>query len=257
MSVKELVTPYFLDEFRPALADEMPVDAVMNSVAPTAGPIQTAIAPIHRDIADFTRDCRLQGLVPASLAGDCCASIPVLAGLQQAGLDPLLVWLDAHGDFNTWETSPSGFLGGMPLAMIAGRGEMSLMEEVGAKPLHEDRIYLSDARDLDPEEAKALKGSAIHILGDLDELLDRIPGGEQVYIHFDSDVISSDEVPAQSYPVAGGPSSAEVERFFGGVAEKSEIVGASMSAWNPSLDADGSSGRIVRACFGSLLRRIG
>lgn len=55
-------------------------------------------------------------------AGDCLAPIGVLAGLQRRGIDPILYWFDAHGDFNTWETIESKFLGGMPLAMITGRG---------------------------------------------------------------------------------------------------------------------------------------
>ena len=59
---------------------------------------------------------------PVVISGDCMVAIGVLAGLQARGIDPTLLWFDAHGDFHTWETTASGFLGGMPLAMVSGRG---------------------------------------------------------------------------------------------------------------------------------------
>lgn len=257
MPVSELVTPFFLNEARSALGDDLSPGARLSTIKPVSGPIETAIAPIHHAIADFVAEAADNGKVPVSLAGDCCASIPVLAGLQRAGLDPILVWLDAHGDFNTPQTSPSGFLGGMPLAMIAGRGPMTLMREVGARVLPEQKIFLSDARDLDPLEAEALRSSDVRHVPNLKGLLEQIPDGSDIYLHFDSDIISSDEVPAQSYPVPGGPRSKDVKHFFAGLVGKTRIIGMSMSGWMPDLDMDGSSGRIVRDCFGSLLRRIG
>jgi arginase len=70
-----------------------------------------------------------------SIAGDCVATMGVLAGLHDAGITPTLIWFDAHGDFNTWETTPSGFLGGMPLAMIVGRGEQTMPHGWAGDPL--------------------------------------------------------------------------------------------------------------------------
>jgi len=256
MPTKQMITPLFLNEPRVAIGDGWRGDLTANPVTAVTGPVQEAIAPVHDAIAQFVAECASQSDVAVSIAGDCCASIPVLAGLQRSGCHPVLVWLDAHGDFNTWETSPSGFLGGMPLAMIAGRGDMSLMEKVGAVALPESDIYLCDGRDLDPEEAEALKNSDVNVCADLDELLRRLPAGADVYVHFDSDIIDSGEVPAQSYPVANGPGAREVEAFFGGIVWKTNIVAASMSAWNPALDGDGRSGRIVRGCFQELLQRI-
>src|SRR3990172_8795656 len=92
------------------------------------------MAAIHASLAAFVAETARRGERPVSIAGDCCAAIPVLAGLKRAGLTPVLVWLDAHGDFNTPETTPSGFIGGMPLAMIAGRGDLRLIEAAGLTP---------------------------------------------------------------------------------------------------------------------------
>lgn len=257
MPIREMITPLFLNEPRTVIGDGWGRTLTPNPATTVTGSVQEAIAPVHDAIAQFVAESTSQSDVAVSIAGDCCASIPVLAGLQRSGRHPVLVWLDAHGDFNTWETSPSGFLGGMPLAMIAGRGDLGLMEKVGAVALPENDIYLCDARDLDPEEAQALNNSDVNVCADLEELLRRLPAGADVYVHFDSDIIDSGEVPAQSYPVANGPGASEVEAFFAGLADKTKIVAASISAWNPALDDDGRSGRIVRGCFQALLRRIG
>ena len=93
------------------------------------------MSQLHRPLADFIHKTIRQGDRPVSFAGDCCTTLGVVAGLQRADLNPTLIWLDAHGDFNTWETSPSGFLGGMPLAMMVGRGEQTMAETCRTIPL--------------------------------------------------------------------------------------------------------------------------
>ena len=69
------------------------------------------------------------------------------------------MWLVSHGDFNTWETTPSGFLGGMPLAMLTGRGDQRMLEAVGLDPLADNQVWLSDARDLDPGDPGRLSAA--------------------------------------------------------------------------------------------------
>jgi arginase family enzyme len=70
---------------------------------------------------------------PVVLSGDCVASLAVIAGLQQRGIRPGLVWFDAHGDFHTEATTSSGYLGGLPLAKAVGRGDLTL-EAGGRQP---------------------------------------------------------------------------------------------------------------------------
>ena len=65
------------------------------------------MATLHRPIRDFAQTAARDGNRIVSIAGDCCAAVPVMAGLQAAGGNPTFVWIDAHGDFNTPETSPS------------------------------------------------------------------------------------------------------------------------------------------------------
>ena len=97
------------------------------------------MARLYRPIADFVEETLRAGARPVSLAGDCCAAIPVLAGLRAAGVEPVLVWIDAHGDFNTPETSPSPFLGGMPPARMGGAGPHWVCAAVGRRPPAEQR----------------------------------------------------------------------------------------------------------------------
>ena len=253
MSTREHVTPWFVDEPRPALATLSRRGAQIGRARPGDGERAAAVAPVHREIAAFVEGCLARGERPVSIAGDCCAAIPVVAGLQRGGLRPLLVWLDAHGDFNTRETSPSGFLGGMPLAMLTGRGEQGMLERVGAVPLAEERVYLADARDLDPAEAAALAGSDVRRFETLDALLAALPAGAAAQVHFDCDVIDGGEVPAQAYPVAGGPSAAEVRGFFAALVAKVDVVAVSVCAWHPGRDADGTSERICLGCLDALI----
>jgi len=85
------------------------------------------------------------------ISGDCTTSLGILAGVQRAG-DVGIVWLETHADFHTEANTTSGFLGGMPLALAAGVGTLTLPAVLGLRPVPESRIVLVDARDTDPGE---------------------------------------------------------------------------------------------------------
>jgi len=177
----------------------------------------------------------------------------VLAGLQRAGLDPTFFWLDAHGDFNTWDTSPSGFLGGMPLAMLTGRGEQTLMQSLGLQPLADTKVILSDARDLDPGERESLQASAVNHVRHFDELLSwQLPEGP-LYLHLDVDVIDPQAAPAMDFPVSGGPTMELVGAFLERLARTGRLAALSISAWNPEKDTDAQTERAVLRLLGPFL----
>ena len=123
-----IVTPFYLDEPLPELEILAAPDWIINKPLLPDGEKQQRLSALHKPLADFTQQIVLNGKQPVSIAGDCCTTLGMLAGLQRAGRDPTLIWFDAHGDFNTWETTPSGFLGGMPLAMLVGRGEQTMLK---------------------------------------------------------------------------------------------------------------------------------
>ena len=199
---------------------------------------------IHEAIAIETADALSTGQHPTHIVGDCCCTIGIVAGLQRAKQDFTLLWLDSHGDFNNWETSTSGFLGGMPLAMMIGIGEQRLPKAVGLKKLDENKVWLSDGRDLDPGEVKLLKNSKVRWIKDPMDLLDAGWPEGPLYIHFDSDVLPSEQVPAMRYPVPGGRKAAEWQKLFGQLASTGQVIANSMTAWYPDLDQNGKTAEL-------------
>lgn len=236
-----IITPFFLDQSTPELESLAQPDWTINKPTLTDEDVQRRMSTIHQPIADFVANTITSGKRPISIAGDCCTTLGVLAGIQRTGRDPVLIWFDAHGDFNTWETTPSGFLGGMPLAMLTGRGEQTMVNAVGLHPWREGRVILTDGRDLDPEERQALAVSEVHFLTDIHSLLEHPLLAHPLYIHFDTDIINSEEAPAMSYLAEGGPSSTKLEDLFRVLARTGQIMAVSMTTWNPKLDRDGQS----------------
>jgi arginase len=261
MQNRVLLTPFFLDEYLPGLeamartswqVNHPPITNPTAGKEPSAAEIERRMSQIHEPLAEAVAKAVSDGTRPVSIAGDCCTSIGVLAGLQRAGVNPLLVWFDAHGDFNTWQTTPSGFLGGMPLAMLTGRGELTLGEAVGLKVLEDKRVWLVGARDLDPGEIENLAESQVLQIPKVKALarqkLPRLP----IWVHFDTDVLRLKDAPAMNYPAKGGPSLKAMREAFDFLAASGRVVAASMSTWNPDMDADGAS---RRTCL-ELLQRL-
>ena len=252
MKNRVILSPTFLDEAIPELESLAKPGWILNNPALSDGKKQGRISAIHKPLANFVSQVVSADLRPVSIAGDCCTAMGVLAGLQYAGINPWLIWFDAHGDFNTWETTPSGFLGGMPLAMIVGRGEQSMPEAVNLSALPESQVILTDARDLDPAERKLVKDSALVHLADVEALLDYpLPAGP-IYVHFDTDVVSLQESPAHNYPARGGPPSSVMQSVFSRLAQSEQVIAVSISSWNPKLD----SGRKSETVSMSLLQTL-
>jgi len=195
---------------------------------------------VHAPLAQAVHTSLTSGQRPVSIAGDCCAVLPVIGGLQRAGIAPRLLWLDAHGDFNTPETSPSGFIGGMPLAMLVGRGDQALMNHVRMSPIPEHDVVLFNARDLDPLERDALAASKVTHLKTLEALASEPLGDRPLHIHLDVDVINPLDCPTVTYPAGGGPRVAELEAALRRVVSAARPVSVSMTTWIVDQD-DGRS----------------
>lgn len=251
MADRWIVTPQYFEHPEPALAGFAPQGAAVNARPDMADRGAEEMAALHRPIAEAVAAALDAGQRALSLAGDCCAAVPVLAGCQRAGLSPAVVWIDAHGDFNTPETSPSQFLGGMPLAMMTGRGPQWMMAAVGATPVPDTAVTLVDGRDLDPLEAEAVAASDLaHVAV---EALHGLVLEAPVLLHIDMDVIDAAEAPAFNYPVPGGPRSADLAAALAAFAAGNRIACLSISAWSPSKDADGATGRACMAALAPVL----
>jgi arginase len=248
-----ILTPYFLDEPLHELENLSAPDWIINKPGLPNGEKQHRMSAIHKSLADFTRLAVENGNRPVSIAGDCCTAIGMLAGLQHAGLDTCLIWLDAHGDFNTWQTTPSGFLGGMPLAMLVGKGEQTMIDAMNIKPLGEDRVVLSDARDLDPGEKRLIDRANIRHLPDVKDFTGLNLPDAPLYVHLDTDIVNPAEAPAMNYPAEGGPSSRELQSVMDHLARSYKIAAVSMSTWNPALDSNGQSRNVCMGLLNTLI----
>src|SRR5262245_18568863 len=165
MADHSIIVPAFLDRPVPGIAKTARSgDPVIPPVFAEGKQIER-VAPVHRALDDEVERTVKAGERPVAIMGDCCMTIPILAGIRRAGIEPQLIWLDAHGDFNTWETTPSGFLGGMPLAMIVGLGEPAIARAVGLRTLPVERVWLVGARDLDPGERVNLRTAGVRRIG--------------------------------------------------------------------------------------------
>jgi arginase len=182
---------------------------------------------------------------PIIFAGDCCCLLGAMKGLE--ALHPVVLWYDAHGDFNTPETTPSGFLGGMPLAWLVGRGHMQYMEGVDLQPISEKDVIAIDVRDLDPGEYENLHGSDVTILSNVDDLLTFDLPDKPVYLHMDIDIIDPDEMPGLGYPAPGGPSVERVANTVTRVAQDAQVAGMLFSLFNGGAEgADRALAGVLR-----------
>ena len=246
MKNRFILTPFFLDEPLSGLEAISAQDWYINKVSLPNVSQQLRMAVLYEPLAQKVSEMIQEGHRPVSIAGDCCAAMGVAAGLQRADLTPLLIWFDAHGDFNTWETTPSGFLGGMPLAMLVGRGEQTIPQALGLTPVQEEGVYLADARDLDPGERNALLKSKVTRLGSVKDLINYpLPPGP-IHFHWDVDVLDPAVAPAVDYPAPHGPNDTQMEAVFRFLASLKRIVAVSVSAWNPTRDKDG---RTTKLCL--------
>ena len=171
---------------------------------------------------------------PVVYAGDCLSIMGVAGGLQRRGIEPTIVFFDAHGDFHTWETTPSDFLGGMPLAMLTGRGEQTIVDGVGMTPIEDDRVWLIDGRDLDPGEDQAVAESGVHHVA-VDQIAADPPQGD-IYLHIDVDVVDPADMPGVNYAAPGGPSAEAVVGAVEALHKTGRVVALSFSSWNPALE---------------------
>jgi len=108
--------PFFIGEPMPG-SDVPEPHVTLDPELPAARPTER-MAVLHNRLATLVAETSN----PDVYAGDCLSVMGVIGGLQRRGVSPTVLFLDAHGDIHTWDTTPSDFLGGMPLAMLTGRG---------------------------------------------------------------------------------------------------------------------------------------
>lgn len=208
--------------------------------------IQTSFE-LMRMLSSAVREARESGRFPIVLAGNCNTAVGTLAGLGTESIG--VAWFDAHADFNTPETTGSGFLDGTAVAIITGRCWTQLAVTVPQfQPLPDDRVCLIGTRDIDSLEGGLLAESGVDVIeprklrSDLVPILDSMKRRVQgMYVHLDLDVLDVEVASANKFAVPGGLTIDDVEYALSRIARNLQIAGVTLSAYDPAADTDGAA----------------
>ena len=196
-----------------------------------------AIFDVVAALAAKVRETVDEGRFPLVLGGNCSSALGAVTGLDR---DVGVVWFDAHGDFHTPDSTPTGFLEGMVLALLTGEGWNELRR--GLRTVPPERVVLVGARDFEPTEEERLARSPIRrtdagsLGAALDDLADHT---DAVYVHIDLDVLDPSEGVASAWAAEGGITAEELRVALDEVASRFEVVAATLSAYDPAVDAEG------------------
>ncbi len=226
----------------------------IDAESPFTTEIGTAFE-LNRLLSDEVRTAVGNGQFPTVLSGNCNSCLGTIAGINSDQLG--IVWFDAHGEFNTPETTHSGFLDGMPLAMAPGRCWKTILKTIpGFMPVKASNVILVGARDLDPEEGRQLQQSGVNVIGsegmtsdkllktleaELRKLQDRATG---VYLHIDMDAFLIEGGAANHFGVSGGLTPEFVEASIALVKKYFNLQAGAVASFDPTFD---TSGRFLEA----------
>ena len=228
------------------------------------------IAETCRGLAEMTEQTLSEGFLPVVLGGDHSIAIGSCSGVsdffRKQSKKIGYLWLDAHGDMNTPESSPSGNVHGMPLAALIGYGAPELVELLGYKPKIEPRnVAIVGVRDLDPKERRLVKDSGVHALTmrDIDErgmrevmseaLRFAMDDTDGVAVSLDMDVIDPSDAPGVGTPVRGGLSYREAHLAMELVAEAGVATSLEVVEVNPILDRENETAKLAVELVASAL----
>lgn len=222
--------------------------------------INEANERLYRAVSDSVR----AGALPVVLGGDHCVaagSIPAVA----EHLGPVgVIWIDAHGDFNDENSSPSGNMHGMPFSAVCGCGPESMVAFSKARVSPRNAVQVG-ARDLDAEERRRLRGHGVTVfsISDIDKLgmaevmrraIAAAGGGTRgIHVSFDVDAITPEAAPGVGTPVHSGLTVREAFLAAEMLAESGKVVSLDMVEVNPMLDAFNKTGSLACELILSML----
>jgi len=205
------------------------------------------------------------GYLPLVLGGDHSVALGTLGGLAQARGPGGVLWLDAHGDLNRPETSPTGNVHGMPLAAAMGLAGPEFESDAYPLPaVDPERVALVGVRSLDPGEQELLAelDTRVFTMSDVDrfgveaamrEALDHVAGDGFVHVSLDMDVLDPDVAPGVGTPVRGGFSYREAHLAMELVAESGLVGSLEVVEVNPILDRENQTARLAVELVASAL----
>jgi len=219
------------------------------------------VKAVSRAIADTVQQVASAGYTPLIIGGEDSVMLGILEGFRRALGAPIgQVFMDAHGDFNTPETTPSGLIGGMENAILTGHGPDELVKLFRDEPqLLEENVTLYGTRDLDPQETLALEQSQVRVwraerirqagpaAAMAEVVADLRSRVRNVYLHIDLDILDESEMGAHVLPVANGLTRDEFLTSVRGLVGSGLLCGLAVMVFNNAKDPTGSEAkRVVR-----------
>lgn len=203
-----------------------------------------------------------QGHFPLVLGGDHSQAIGTISGIanhmRQRNKELGVIWVDAHTDMNTPDTSPSGNIHGMPLATVLGEGHPALVELNGVRPsLRPENVAIIGARDIDVTERSIVENTGVRVytMSEIDrrgaavcfaEAIERVSKNtDGIHLSFDLDGVDPREAPGVGTPVPGGLSLRESHLICEMLSETGKLVGMEMVELNPILDIANQTGKLA------------
>jgi arginase len=229
-----------------ALADVGSRPAVRRvSVPPFGADARAASIEVGRRLAAVVRDVAAEGKRPVVLAGSCHVALGVWAGVGAAGAG--VVWIDAHADFNTPQSSASGFWPGMTLAALVGDHANDIWPALGGAPVARRHVVLFGTRSLAPlAEARRLADGGMTLVAwrggrpedDVERAVEQLRGRvERVYVHVDLDALDPAIGPGVvDTPVPGGLSATQLDALLKRVCRRFTVVAATIATYTPVKD---------------------
>jgi arginase len=228
------------------------------------------IVPMARRTAGAVATSIQGGRLPIVLGGDHSIALGSIRGAakhQRLGV----IWIDAHADFNTPETTPSGNIHGMPLAALAGYGDKRLVQiwDEATPVIDPQRIAILGARDLDPGEKINLQEAGVMVMGmeqidrigmyaSMTKLIEHISRDvDGIYLSFDMDSMDPRHAPGVGTPVMGGLTYREAHLACEMIAESGKLAGIDLVEVNPILDIQNQTAQLaVEFALSALGRRV-
>jgi arginase len=228
-----------------------------------------AVRSVCEEVARRAEAIVSDGLFPIFLGGDHSIAIGTVSGVAQgrAGARTGVIWLDAHADFNTPETSPSGNVHGMPLATLTGRGHPSLVEIGGPAPsVRAEDVVLIGLRSLDLEERNLLReaGAKVYTMKEIDaygvarvvrQALKDLSHLDRVHLSFDLDALDPEVAPGVGTPVRGGLTYREAHLVMELINEAGIVTSLDVVEVNPILDVKNGTAALAVELMESMMGR--
>ena len=226
---------------------------------------QFAVSRLCSQLAAVVAEARRAGRLPCVIGGDHSCAGGTWSGVARTLVGNLgLVWIDAHMDSHTPQTSHTGRLHGMPLAWLLGQDDNPLYG-LASGVLDPRHVCLVGVRSYEPEEDARLKHLGVRVIfmdevaargidAVLDEALDIVTAGTAGFgVSIDLDVVTPDEAPNVGTPVSGGVGSAALIKALEEIAGKPALAGVELVEYSPRLDRDGRTARVAVDLLGAAL----